>query len=84
MNGCHRGLPLLWGVWLASDAQLEAEAQVRKMEEELSLEKDVQLSTTLLTSGLEDEVEEQHKNLVTLVCPFSKQGGHKLLWIKIQ
>ena len=35
------GWPLLWAVRLATDAQLEAEAPVAKLEEELRLEKDV-------------------------------------------
>lgn len=35
------GWPLLWAVWLDTDAPLEAEAQVRKLGEELKLEKDV-------------------------------------------
>lgn len=51
------GWPLLWAVWLAINAQLEAEARVRKLEE-LKLEKDIQLSTILLFSGLTDKVEE--------------------------
>lgn len=33
------GWPLLWAVQLATSAQLEAEAMVRKLEEELKLEK---------------------------------------------
>ena len=76
------GWPLLWAVWLAINAQLEAEARVRKLEE-LKLEKDIQLSTILLFSGLTDKVEEQN-NLETLACHFSKLGGHKLPWMKIQ
>ena len=35
----HTGL--YWGVWLVTDAQLEAEAPVRKLEEELRVEKEV-------------------------------------------
>ena len=42
--------PLLWAVQLATDAQLEAEARVRKFEEMLRLEKDVKLFATLLWS----------------------------------
>lgn len=41
--------PLLWAVQLAINAQWETEAQVRKMEEELKLEKNMQLSAILLT-----------------------------------
>ena len=41
----------LWAVWMATNTQLEAKAQGRKLEEELRLEKDVQLSTTLLALG---------------------------------
>jgi hypothetical protein len=32
---------LYWGVWLVTDAQLDAEAPVRKLEEELRVEKEV-------------------------------------------
>lgn len=43
--------PLLWALQLATDAQLDAEDQIRKLEEELSLEKDMQLPTTLTLQG---------------------------------
>ena len=43
--------PLLWAIWLDPDAQLEAEAPVRKSEEELKSEKDMQKSTMLLDLG---------------------------------
>lgn len=33
------GWPLLWAVWLATDSQPEAEIWVRKLKEELRLEK---------------------------------------------
>lgn len=39
---------LQWAVQLATDAQLEAKAQIRKLEEQLRLGKDMQLFTTLL------------------------------------
>lgn len=58
--------------------QLQAEAQVRKLEQELKLKKDVQLSTTLLASGLADKMEEQNNKLNTLVWCFTKLGGYKL------
>lgn len=38
--------PLLWAVWLATNTQLEAEARVRKLEDELKLEKDIRVFTT--------------------------------------
>ena len=47
-NGCHSGLVSTAGKSLDTDAQLQAEAQVRKLEE-LRLEKDVWVSTALLT-----------------------------------
>ena len=62
------GWPLLWVVQVATDAQLEAEAWVRKLEEELRLKKVVRLSTTLLALGLADKVGEQDNNLENLVC----------------
>lgn len=68
--------PLLWVVQLATDTQLEAEAQVRKLEELLSLEK--VFSTTLLASRLAHKVGEQN-NVETLACHFAKLGGHQLL-----
>ena len=42
------GWPLMWAAWLATNVQLEAEAQVRKLEDEQRLEKEV--STILLVS----------------------------------
>lgn len=51
------GWPLLWAVHLVSDAKLKAKGQVRKLEEELRLETDMQVSTALLASGLEDRWE---------------------------
>lgn len=69
------GWPLLWAVWLNVDAPLEAEAQVRKLGEELKVEKDVQLSTTLLASGLTDKVEELNNILENVLCHFVKLGG---------
>lgn len=37
------GWPVLWAVQLATDAQLEAKAQVKKFEEGLRLEKGIQI-----------------------------------------
>lgn len=71
------GWLLLWAASLAIDAQLEAEAQVKKLEE-LRLEKDVCLSTVLLASGLADKLEEQVNKLETLVCHCAKLGRYKL------
>ena len=73
----------LWAVQVANDAQLEAKAQVTVLEEELRLEKDVWLSTTLLASGLAEEVGKQDNRLETLACRFAKLGGCKLQRIKV-
>lgn len=54
------------------------------MEEELKLEKNMQLSTTLLAPGLADKVQEQNNKLETFMCHLAKLGGHKLLQIKVQ
>ena len=70
------GWSLLWAVGLDTDAQLEAEAQVRELEEELRLETDMQLTTTLLTLGMAEKLEEQDYKLENLACHFAKPGGH--------
>ena len=44
----------------------------------------MQLSTTLLASGLIDKVREQDNKLETIACHFVKLGGHKLPRIKVQ
>lgn len=75
--------PPLWAVWSATNVQLEAEAHVRKLEEELRLEKDVCLSTTQPASELADKVGEQVNKLETLVCHFAKLRRHKLPWLKV-
>lgn len=46
------GWHLLWGSIVATDAQLEVESPIRKLEEELKLEKGMWLSTTLLALGM--------------------------------
>ena len=73
-----------------TDVQLQVEAKSQKLEEELTLEKDVQVSTTLLALWLTDKVEEQDNNknnkdnkLENFVCFFAKLGGHKMPWIKM-
>lgn len=48
------GWPLLWAIQLATNAQLEAESQLRNLEDELKLEKD--LFTALLASRLANKV----------------------------
>lgn len=68
------GWPLLWAVWLDMDAQLKAEVQVRKLEEELRLKKNIWLFTTLLPSGLADEMGEQGK-LETSACHRTRPGS---------
>lgn len=45
------GWPLLWVFQLAMDTQLEAEARVRKLKDELKLEKDIRLSYTCSSIG---------------------------------
>lgn len=72
------GWPLLWADWLDTDAKLESKIQVRKLEEELRVEKDVWLPTTLLALGQSQKVEEQDNKLETVVCHFAKLGRHKL------
>lgn len=69
--------PLLWAVQLATDAQLEAETWVGKLEKELRLEKDMCLSTALLASGLADKVGKKNNKLEILVCHFENLEGHK-------
>ena len=67
------GWPL--AVQLATE---EAEARVRSLEEELRLEKDMQLFTALLASKLADKVGEQDNKLATSVCHCAKLRGRKL------
>ena len=64
------------------DTQLEAETQLRKLEEELNFEKDMQLSTTLVHSGLADKVGEQDNKLETLLYHFAKLGEYQLLQLR--
>ena len=68
---------------LAIHSWLEAEAQVRQLGEQLKAEKNVQLSTTLLASGLTDKVGEQNNKLETFACHFAEWGGQKAPWIKV-
>ena len=84
MNGCHSGLASTEGRPLATDAQLEAEARVRQLEEELKLEKNVQVSTALPALGLADKMREQDCKLEILACHMAKLGEHKLLQINVQ
>lgn len=78
------GCPLLWTVWLDTDAQLEAEPQIRKLEEQLRLERGIWLFTTLLASGTADKMGKQDNKLESLASHFAKLGRAQLLWIKIQ
>lgn len=84
MNSCCRGWLLHWAGQLATDAQLKAEVWVRKLEEELKLEKDMGVSSALLASGLEDKLREQDDKLESSACCFARIGGHKLPQIKVQ
>ena len=74
--------PLLWAVWLATDAQLKPEDPVRKLEE-WKLGKDIWLSTTMLALELADNVREQDTKLESLAWNFAKLGGYKLSKIKL-
>lgn len=76
------GWSLPGAIQLVTDAQLEADAPVKKLEE-LRLEKGVWLSTTLLASGLADQVGEQDNMLEIVACCCAKLGGCKLPWIKV-
>lgn len=80
-KGVRSGLASAVGSWAGQHARLEAEAQVRKLEEGLRLDQDVPLSTTLLDSRLVDEVRSRDK-LEASACHFTKLGGHRLPWIK--
>ena len=82
-EGLHSGLASAMGSQLATDPQLEVEAWVRKLEEELRLEKKVQRSTTLLASGLANKMGEQDNKLETSACRFAKLGEYKLTRIKV-
>ena len=68
---------------LAILSWLEAEAQVRKLGEQLKSEKNLQLSPTLLASGLTDKAGEQNNTLETLACHLAEWGGHKASWINV-
>lgn len=63
---CRGDWPLLGAGLLNTRAQLGADAPVTKLEEGLDLEKDVQLSTTLLASGLVHKLGEQDSKVETL------------------
>lgn len=62
---------------LATDALLQAKAEVKKLEKELRLEKDVHMSTTLLALGLVDKVRKQDNVLEALMCHSAKLGRPK-------
>ena len=66
------GWHLVWAVQLTTNAQLEAEAAVRKLEDILRLEKDVSLSTTLPASWWADKVGAQDDELEHIVSHFAK------------
>lgn len=57
-HGYVVGWPLLWALQPDANARLEAEAPVRKWEEELRLERDVQVSATPRASEPADKVGE--------------------------
>lgn len=62
--GHSYSLPPLMGSLAGHNAQLEAEARVRKLGGKLKLEKD-RMSTTLLALGLADRIGEQGNKLET-------------------
>lgn len=68
------GWPLLWAVLLATDTHVEADAWVRKLKDELRLEKGMWVSINQLASGLADKVGEQDNKLETLTFCFAKVG----------
>lgn len=66
------------GTPAATRAWLEAEAWVSKLEEKLTLERDPEVSTTVLDSGLADQVREQDdKSEIRsgISVQFAKLGG---------
>lgn len=81
---CTLGWPQPWVVRLVINAQLEAEAPVRKLENKLRLEKDSWLFPTLPDSGQANKVGERDNKLETLPCHFAKLEGHRLLQNKIE
>lgn len=77
------GLLLMWAIQLATVAQLEAKIKVRKLEDELRLEKVVGMSPTLQASGLADKVGEQCiKSEGSLYCS-AKLGGPNVPQVKV-
>ena len=64
-----------------TNAQLEAEVQVRKLEEDLRLEKDIHCPL-LFRAGR--QVGEQDNKLENLACRLAKPGGCRPPWIKAQ
>lgn len=66
-------------VQLATNNQLEAKAEARKLKE-LRLE-DMLFSATLLVSELADK---QDSKLETFACHFTNPGRCKILWIQVQ
>lgn len=81
--GRHSELASTVGSSADADVQLGAEAQVRKEEEELRLEKNMRVSPALLPLVLADKVGELDNHLEALVCHFVKLGRCKLPWNKV-
>lgn len=70
--------PLFWTPPLTTDAQLAAATKVRQVEEELSLEKNMRLSTALWAFNLADEIKTQDAQIETFMCcPSVHSGGLK-------
>lgn len=70
------GPSLLWAGRAARKAHLAAEANARRLEEQLQLERDVCLSISLLASNLE-KLEIQEPQLETSAYHFGRLGGKK-------
>lgn len=60
------GWPARWPILLDPSVALGAEAALRNWEEELMLEKDLRVFTTLLVQGLADNVRDQDNKLENL------------------
>lgn len=69
------GWPLLLAVFLVPDAQLEAEAQVKRLGWMCGC-------PLLFQLHVNKKMREKNK-LETLINHFAKLGGHKLPWIKV-
>lgn len=58
--------------------------KVRRLEEELQLEKDMRTSTSMFASSLADKLKTQDTHLAPLACCFIQLRGKELCWPKVQ